>query len=668
MGDDMQAYREVFASESAEYVQSIIDGMLQLESDPNDLEPVETVFRGAHSLKGMAAAMGYERTADLTHKMETLMDTVRRREQRVDEELADLILRAVDVVKALIEDEMGGGSAVDPSGVAAELAARTERGGPGQGGAPRTSHDAPEEADGPADASGGTGPGRTVIVRITLEEACVLKSVRAYMVVKRLSHMGEVIETRPSARDLEDEAFESWFEVVLTTAAHADDIVAAVSAVSEVASVETQETDPAPTDVAAGDDLKVAVPAREDEAAVMKRAIPKLSETQTVRISIGHLDNMVNLVGELVIIRARLENLARGVGRPEMSEALEEFQRVSAELQHEVMQTRMVPVGNIFNRFPRMVRDLAHNLGKDIAFEMEGLDIELDRTVLDEVVDPLVHLLRNAVDHGIESPDVRAAAGKEPRGTVRLAATRERDQVQLIVSDDGRGMDVERIWAKAVERGLAPADARDLYTAEEVFRIACAPGFSTVDEATAVSGRGVGMDVVRGKIEYLGGSLTIRSGLGRGTEFVLSLPLTLAIIQALLLDAGGQTFALPLSFVSEVFDVADIDADTIDGAPVLTLRDGRVVPLYRLDVLIGSHDDHTRSPEHGEHVLLVEIGGQARGLTVTRLLGRQEIVIKPLARMIRHTRGLGGATVLGDGSVALILDPRMLFTMGDERR
>jgi two-component system chemotaxis sensor kinase CheA len=400
----------------------------------------------------------------------------------------------------------------------------------------------------------------------------------------------------------------------------------------------------------------------------VKRAIPKLSETQTVRISIGHLDNMVNLVGELVIIRARLENLARGVGRPEMSEALEEFQRVSAELQHEVMQTRMVPVGNIFNRFPRMVRDLAHNLGKDIAFETEGLDIELDRTVLDEVVDPLVHLLRNAVVHGVESPEVRAAAGKEPRGTVRLVATRERDQVQLIVSDDGRGMDVERIWIKAVDRGLVPADARDLYTNEEILRIACAPGFSTVDEATAVSGRGVGMDVVRGKIEYLGGSLTIRSELGRGTEFTLSLPLTLAIIQALLVDAGGQTFALPLSFVSEVFDAADIDAATIDGGPVLTLRDGRVVPLYRLDVLVGSHDDHTRSLEHGEHVLLVEIGGQARGLTVTRLLGRQEIVIKPLARMIRHTRGLGGATVLGDGSVALILDPRMLFTMGDERR
>jgi two-component system chemotaxis sensor kinase CheA len=669
MGDDMQAYREVFASESAEYVQSIIDGMLKLESEPGDLEPVETVFRGAHSLKGMAAAMGYERTAELTHKMETLMDTVRRREQRVDEELADLILRAVDVVKALIEDEMSGNSAVDPSGIAGELAARVDRGGTPKTGAGTRVAPGGETGD-PGAAVASAGSGRTVLVRVTLEAACVLKSVRAYMVVKRLSHMGEVIETHPSARDLEDEAFESSFEVVLDTVATSDEIVTAVSAVSEVARVEIEEQERVPVGVAdpADGGLETGVDARDGDAPAARRVIPKLSETQTVRIAIGHLDNMVNLVGELVIIRSRLENLARSAGRPEMTEALEEFQRVSAELQHEVMQTRMVPVGNIFNRFPRMVRDLAHDLGKDVAFEMEGLDIELDRTVLDEVVDPLVHLLRNAVDHGLEPPDVRAASGKEQRGTVRLVAARERDQVHLIVSDDGGGMDADRIWAKAVECGLAPADARDAYSQADILHLTCAPGFSTVDEATKVSGRGVGMDVVRGKIEYLGGSLTIRSALGRGTEFVLSLPLTLAIIQALLLDAGGQTFALPLSFVSEVFDVADIDADTIDGAPVLTLRDGRVVPLYRLDVLVGAHDDHTRSPEHGEHVLLVEIGGQARGLTVTRLLGRQEVVIKPLARMIRQIRGLGGATVLGDGSVALILDPRMLFSMGDERR
>jgi two-component system chemotaxis sensor kinase CheA len=269
------------------------------------------------------------------------------------------------------------------------------------------------------------------------------------------------------------------------------------------------------------------------------------------------------------------------------------------------------------------------------------------------------------VDHGVESAERREASGKPARGTVRLSAMRERDQVQLVVSDDGGGMDPDHIWAKAVERGIVAHDSRESCSTEDVLMLTCVPGFSTADQATKVSGRGVGMDVVRGKIEYLGGSLTIRSKPGVGTEFVLSLPLTLAIIQALLLDAGGQTFALPLSFVNEVYAAEDVVVDTIDGGPVMTLRDGRVIPLYRLDVLIGSHDDHTRSPEPGEHVVLVEIADQARGLTVSRLVGRQEIVIKPLAKMLKQIRGLGGATVLGDGSVALILDPRMLFSMGE---
>lgn len=652
----MQAYRDVFASESAEYVQSIIDGMLQLESDPNDLEPVEVVFRGAHSLKGMSAAMGYDRTADLTHKMESLMATVRGREQAIDRELVDLMLRAVDTVKALIEDEMAGTANVDAAAMLDELAARTERRGPVA--APEPARPAPPVVDEP-DASS-DAEGATMLVRVTLDDACVLKSVRAYMVIKRLSHMGSVIETRPSARDIEDEKFERSFEVVLRTRSTPGDVAKAAEAVSEVTgvSVEVQAATPVPQ----------AVADREATLGRLKKSIPKLSETQTVRIAIGHLDSMVNLVGELVIIRARLENLAHLSGDTAVLESLEDLHRISSELQHEVMQTRMVPVGNIFNRFPRMVRDLARDLGKDVAFEMDGLDIELDRTVLDEIGDPLVHLLRNAIDHGIESAELRAVAGKPARGVVRLAAMRERDQVELVVSDDGAGMDVDRIWAKAVERGIVAPDARDSYTAEDVLMLTCLPGFSTSEVATKVSGRGVGMDVVRGKIEYLGGSLTIRSRPGQGTEFVLSLPLTLAIIQALLLSAGGQTFALPLAFVSEVFAAEDVDVDTIDSTPVMTLRDGRVIPLHRLDYLIGAHEDNGREPEHGEAVVLMEIGDAARGLTVSRLVGRQEVVIKPLAKMLKQIRGLGGATVLGDGSVALILDPRMLFSMGDGRQ
>lgn len=673
MSDDMQAYRDVFASESAEYLQSIIDGLLLLEANQTDLEPVEVVFRGAHSLKGMAAAMGYDRTADLTHKMEGLMDTVRKREQAPDSGLIDLMLRAVDTVKALIEDEMAGTATADAASMVTELLARTEGGA--RAVTPETRPAAAEtavtdEAEAGADAGVPTdaaelevGEGTEKIARVTLDEACVLKSVRAYMVIKRLSHMGTVVETHPSAREIEDESFDRQFEVVVRTPASSGEVERAVAAVSEVAAVSAEER-------VTEEEAEAAPVATADQGSPFTRArnpITKLSETQTVRIAIGHLDTMVDLVGELVIIRARLENLAKAAGDVEVLEALEDLRRTSSELQHEVMQTRMVPVGNIFNRFPRMVRDLARDLGKDVAFEMEGLDIELDRTVLDEIGDPLVHLLRNAIDHGVEDAEVRAKAGKPARATVRLSAARERDEVLLTVSDDGAGMDAGRIWAKAVERGLCTPDQRDAYSLEDVLMLTCTPGFSTSESTTKVSGRGVGMDVVRGKIEYLGGSLSIRTVPGQGTEFVLSIPLTLAIVQALLLNAGGMTFALPLSFVGEVFGWDEVTVDTVEGGPCLSLRDGRVVPLYRLDVLIGAHDERGRRPEEGDFVVLVEQGDQARGMTVSGLVGRQEIVVKPLAKMLRHIRGLGGATVLGDGSVALILDPRMLFTMGDTR-
>ncbi len=654
---DMQAYRDVFLSESTDYIQAIVEGMLALEANPHDLEPVEAVFRGAHSLKGMSAAMGYERTAELTHKMESLMDTVRKREQGIDGALVDLVLRAVDAAKALIDDESNGRGAVDASSITAELEARTKRRG--------SESDADDTADveaAPHESVALDEGERIVHASVDLEEACVLKSVRAYMVMKRLNHMGQVVETKPSAREIEDELFDRTFEVYVRTRATSEDVERAILGVTEVRAVRVDEVEgAAPTT-----DLRGA--GAEGEARPRARTVvPKLSDSQTVRISIAHLDTLVDLVGELVILRARLETLAADSEDIRVTEAVERLHSISADLQHEVMQTRMVPVGNIFNRFPRMVRDLARDLGKDVAFEMDGLDIELDRTVLDEIGDPLVHLLRNAIDHGIESSADRLAAGKEPRGLIRLTAARERDQVLIAVSDDGRGMDLDRIWRKAVERGMVLETERDQYSAEDILMITCTPGFSTADIATKVSGRGVGMDVVRGKIEYLGGSLHIRPQADGGTEFELSLPLTLAIIQALLVSTNGQTFALPLGAVTEVFAPDEIDAGTVDSMPALTLRDGRVVALHRLDVLLGYSDDATRLPGPNEHVVLVEMGDAARALAVEALTGRQEIVIKPLSRMFRGVRGLGGATVLGDGSVALILDPRMMFSMGGDR-
>jgi two-component system chemotaxis sensor kinase CheA len=660
----MDAYRDIFLSESAEYIQGIIDGLLSLEQNPKDLEPVETVFRGAHSLKGMSATMGYERTAGLTHKMESLMDTVRKREQAPDHTLIDLMLEAVDIVKSLIESESGGSELPETERIVERLVERTERKSP-----PAAMITEPEAADcengaGETSSAVSVGTSGEMIqrIRVQLEPECVLKSVRAYMVIKRLSHMGRIVETRPDAREIEDEQFDDAFEVVLQTPATPEQVVEAAMYVSEVRDatiVETVDAGPA----SAADEEQLA----QRSQAGGRKEIPKLSETQTVRISIGHLDSMVNLVGELVILRSRLEAMARHIDLKPMLDALEELHQISSELQHEVMETRMVPVGNIFNRFPRMVRDLARDLGKDIAFEMDGLDIELDRTVLDEIGDPIVHLLRNAIDHGVEPAKKRAAAGKPERGMVRLSATRERDSVEIVVSDDGGGMDIERIWAKACERGLADASQRDAYDDEDVLRFTCTPGFSTAETATKVSGRGVGMDVVRGKVEYLGGSLLIRSVLGEGSQFILSLPLTLAIIQALLVRCGEYVFALPLGSVAEVLPPAEAGIDTVDGRPVVVLRDGSIAPLTRLSVIVGLTPASDGMPAENEHVVLVEMPDQTRALAVESLIGRQEIVIKPLGRMFKQLRGLAGATVLGDGRVALILDPRSLFSMGDQR-
>ena len=663
---DMGAYRQVFLSESAEYLQGIVDALLTLESDPDDLEPVEAVFRAAHSLKGMSGTMGYERTASLTHTMESLMDTVRKREQPVTGDLIDVVLRATDTLRDLINFEASGGAEVDPELMVQELREHTEA---AHGGRTTQQAAAPVAAE-PAAAEEGV-----VTLSVTIEAACQLASVRAYMVLKRLRQLGEVVGTSPSESDIDEGEFDRTFTVSVRTDRPGEKLADAVRAITEVesANVVTPEVTAAAdvvTPVAA--DVPAGTPAEDEpdrDAAFGRaaKAVPKLADTQTVRIALTHLDTMVDIVGELVIARSRLENITDRIDEHDLTQAVEEVHRISAELQREVMQTRMVPVGNTFNRFPRMVRDLARDLGKDVAFEVDGVDIELDRTVLDEIVEPLVHLLRNSLDHGLENAVDRVAAGKPERGLVRLSAARERDRVLVTVADDGRGMDVERIWQAAVARGLADAADRDSMNDDDILLFTCTPGFSTAVHATKVSGRGVGMDVVRAKVEQLGGSLAIRSRPGRGTEFVLSLPLTLAIIQALLVRSSGHTYAIPLGAVTEVLAYEDLPVGTVDLHPVLTLRDGRVVPLDTLDAVVGL-DEEQRSPIRSRNIVLLEWGESARAIGVDGLVGRQEIVIKPLSGIFAGVSGLSGATVLGDGSVALILDPRALFATGEASR
>ena len=647
MSDDMSAYIDVFVSESADFLVRITDALLALERTPEDLEPVEEVFRGAHSLKGMAGAMAYERSQELAHGLESLMDTVRQRAQVADHSLIDLALQATDGLRDLIADEVAGTATVDTSAVLAALASRTARADTGD----RT----PGRLEDPiarGAALGDIADGPLYRVTVTLTEGAVLKGVRAYMTLKRLGHIGTVSTTVPDPQALEDERFDHTFEVLFRTRAKPDDVRMAVLGVTDVADAVVEEVTTTAESAEAGDEPVV----------LPRRRVQSLADTQTVRLSVTHLDTLVNLVGEIVIMRSRLERIARSIGNDELTEALETLGGVTAELQHEVLQTRMVPVGHIFNRFARMMRDLGRELDKDAIFVTEGTDIELDRIVLDEIGDPIVHVLRNALDHGIELPQERLAAGKPPRGTVRLSAEREREQVRITVTDDGRGMDPERIWAKAVERGLVSASSRDQFPEAEVLALVCTPGFSTADEATRVSGRGVGMDAAKGKIEYLGGTLAITSEQGVGTTITLMLPLTLAIIPALLLGCGEQVYALPLSAVDEVLDADEVTVKTIDGRPVIVLRSGEVVSLDHLEAVCAGADSYAQEPARGDHIVIIHTTGATHALGVSKIVDRQEIVVKPLSPLFKGVRGFSGATVLGDGRVALIVDPRTLFT------
>jgi two-component system chemotaxis sensor kinase CheA len=456
-----------------------------------------------------------------------------------------------------------------------------------------------------------------------------------------------VVSTDPDAVALEEERFGTTFAVRIRTPLAVDDIMAAVLSVAEVV------------------DATAAVVDEPDELdAPATKEHPADARPRTVRVPIARFDALLDLVGELVILRSRLERTAARLQEPELDEELGLLASVTGELRHQVMHTRAVPVGSVFNRFPRLVRDLARKLDKAVAFSMTGLDIEVDRTVIDELSDPLVHMLRNAVDHGIEPAERRVAAGKPAEGAVTLAAYGEAERVRIVVTDDGRGIDRDRVWERACEAGLVDSAARDTYSDSDILWLTCLPGLSTATHATEISGRGVGMDVVKDRIERLGGTLQMRSAPGVGTEVELVLPLTLAIIQGLLVSVGGRIHVLPLAAVTEVLAPEDVVEKSIEGSPVLVVRGDVVAPLFRLDEILGPRSADGRTLEPGDRIVLIEASGEPRALVADRLLGRQEVVVKPLSPYFRGIRGLAGATVLGDGSIALILDPRTLCETG----
>jgi two-component system chemotaxis sensor kinase CheA len=667
---DVSQYKELFISEAQEHLEALNQALLELEKDPGNPDVLTEIFRSAHTLKGMAATMGFDQLTELTHEMENVLEGLRSGEIEASPEIVDLLFACFDTLGAIVAHiAEGEGKPVDTQPLMEDLRRVYE-------GAGRPTPTVPKrdkgKAGGKAEPVARPVEGERSIlgVRVFLDKDCVLKSVRVFMVTKKLSALGEVLGSVPPMEELEEEKFEDSFDVFVSTGADPEEIRKSLLTIAEVQEVEIRvlEEGEVPAEAAReGRALEAAEAAERsavppsgtgegvDRTGASEEAPPAAAHpvrTQSIRVNISRLDNLMNLVGELVINRTRLQEIASYHDIPELKEVLAQTARLTAELQDEVMKTRMVPVEHIFNRFPRMVRDLAKSRGKEVDFIMEGKEIELDRTILEEISEPLMHLLRNAVDHGIDSPEEREAAGKPRRGTVKLSARRDRNYVSIEVSDDGKGVDFQRVFQIALEKGLVSTEERFGLGPEDALRIMAMPGFSTAKEVTGVSGRGVGLDVVKNKVESLGGMLVMESRPGEGTTFSLKLPLTLAIIQALLVKCRGQTYAIPLSVISETAMVSPHEVRSVSQQEVIFLRE-EAIPMARLDRLLDLPEEEARDEFP---VVVVEMASRRVAVAVDELLGQQEIVISSLDKMLKRIKGFGGATILGTGEVALILD------------
>jgi two-component system, chemotaxis family, sensor kinase CheA len=681
---DSAQYAELFLTESREHVSAINHSLLEIERGAGGDEPVGAIFRGVHTIKGMSATMGYTAVASLSHELETLLDLMRKGERTVDARLMDLLFRAADLLERAIESAVGGVDAVDVLPMVHQLQSEAGRDTqtfssmamtaelpmPGMGVTaempisgmgltaelpiPRLGATAEHPAPGAWTASAPAGPG--MLVRVRLVEGTPLKGVRAYLVIEAAKKLGEVGTVSPPVEALQAGAFEHDFALRLTTALSESDVVEALRCAGDVGEVRVGE------DVASARVTTPLAPAAGSakgtngsggNGAANGSAV---RQQRSVRIDLRRLDNLMNLIGELVITRGRLVQITGGVDDPALAEAVGQTSRLVADLQDEIMTSRMVPVWQVFDRFPRLVRDAARSVGKPVEFTIEGKEVELDRSMLDEVGDPIVHLLRNAIDHGIEAPDTRRSQGKPEAGRLTLSATRDRSAVAIRVTDDGRGIDREKVLKRAHEHGLIDPSKAEL-TDEELFRLISQAGFSTADQVTDLSGRGVGIDAVHNRVRSLGGSVDIRTAPGKGTTVTLRLPLTLAIVRSLLARVGDETYAIPMTHVSETVELHPQILHTLKGREVLMVRED-VLPVIRLRQLLGFDGEAARGVEQ---VVVVEMAERRAALVVDALIGQQEIVVKQFDGVQNGLLLFGGATILGDGAPALIIDVSSLL-------
>ena len=640
---DSTQYAELFLTESREHVSAMNHALLALEgagggAGVGSSEPVTEIFRAVHTVKGMSATMGYTAIAELSHELESLLDRVRRGSLDVSPRLMDLLFRSADMLEAAIEDAVAGRGA--PSGAAGLIEALRafDRNTGGFAAIP---------APAPASLWSVEIPdGEGIGVHIRLNRDTPLRGVRAYLVIEAAKRAGTVTAVAPPLEALQAEQFGDDFAIRIATD-EPEAALAVIRGAGDVAEAVLADAAPGVFDLAALDQMATdALPARQDGARLQ----------QHVRIELRRLDMLMNLIGELTITRGRLAQLAAGSSDVALQETVTQTSRLIGDLQDEIMQSRMVPVGQVFDRFPRLVRDVSHALGKQVAFTIQGKDIELDRSMLDEIGDPVMHLLRNAVDHGIELPEQRVRAGKPAQGRLTLSAARDRSAVVIRVEDDGRGIDRERVLRKARERGFLAAGRTDV-TEEELVKLILRPGFSTADEVTEISGRGVGLDVVTARVRALGGSVDVRSTPGAGTAITMRLPLTLAIQRALLARVGDEVYALPLTHISETVELLPGALQVVKGRDVLVLRED-VLPVLRLRELVGLP---ATTRHESEQVVVIETAERRAALVVDDLMTQQEIVVKQYDAVRGGSSLFGGATILGTGAPALILDVSTLL-------
>jgi len=677
---DVNQYLEIFIEESKEHVQSLNESLLELEKNPEDLDVINEIFRVAHTLKGMAATMGFNKMSTLTHDMENVLQSLRNKEFVVNSEIIDLLFDCLDALESYVNiiAETGSEGNKDYSNlikllgeVNNKMRIQTEN------------HVETSSEGGQAEVvsepvlnlnqydknavNKAHEMGLNVYqITVVLDSECVLKSARAFIIFRVLEKYGDIIKSVPKVEDIEDEKFDYNFTVVVVSKEDKQLFINEINAVSEVRDIIIKEIAFIPQNVKAEENVDssssmqkintdtesesdTANTASEEHSAANR----KIRTGKTVRVDIDRLDVLLNLVSELIIQKTRLEGLAVGEKSQDFTETIEYLERITTNLHDAVMKVRMVPIETVFNRFPRMIRDISKELGKEVNLIMSGEETELDRTVIDEIGEPLIHLLRNSIDHGIESVEERRKMGKPEVGQIFLRAYQDGSDVVIEVDDDGQGINIEKVKKKIVEKGLVSKEIVSSLSKKDVIDYLFRPSFSTADKITDISGRGVGLDVVKTKIESLGGVVDVETERGKGSKFIIRLPLTLAIIQALLVVVGEEKYAIQLSSINQIIKISPDEIKKVQNQEVILLRNN-VIPIIRLDEVLEVPKE--KKAEKKLTVVIVKKGDKLSGLLVDGIIGQQEIVQKPLGKLLSGIKIITSATILGDGNVALILD------------